>query len=135
MPLLRCFQKFPLLENWQHAGTAPTTIGVCLSDGENAIKIFETLKTLRQTMERARLLADMMRQRETLKRNMLRCTIDAREQLDVFGDDTPALTVSADTLIADTLIADTPIAYTPIADTLQSLIRQSSTISSSHDHT
>ncbi|CAM9850355.1 unnamed protein product [Chrysoparadoxa australica] len=69
-PLLRCFHSFPWIENWKNAGHGSERAGD--SEGADLLQAYKTLCDLRQDLDRARLVMDVVKRREKLKRDWLR---------------------------------------------------------------
>ena len=66
VPLLRCFQSFPFVDNWQAAGTVPQSDVARSHNAATAmdrVEEFKKMQELRKDLERARQIADMARRR------------------------------------------------------------------------
>lgn len=78
-PLLRCFQSFPLLGNWDRSGSSPDAIED--EDPEDLLRTFSKMQELRRDLERARIIADLVRRREKFKAERLRCVYRTADML------------------------------------------------------
>lgn len=72
-PLLRCFHSFELMENWKHSGHEPGRLSA--DEGDDALRgAYAALMTLRQDLDRARTVLDVVKRRERLKRESCKAT-------------------------------------------------------------